>query len=71
LVISLAAMGGVLFGLIHGMTEGSHALTWPMFVLIWPVTFLTIGSIASFQESDPEKQVEKELQECMKKYSEG
>lgn len=72
LALCLAATGGVLFGLIHGISEGIHALIWPMFVLMWPVVFLTIGVIATeFGEKDPEKKVEAELQECMKKHTES
>lgn len=72
LVLCLAATGGVLYGFIQGIVEGIHALVWPMFVLVWPVVAVTIGVIATeFGEKDPEKKVEAELQECMKKHTES
>jgi hypothetical protein len=68
----LAAFGGVLFGLIHGINKGSAALTGSMFALLFPTGICAIGTMVSLgSETDPEKIVESELQGCMKKHTES
>lgn len=70
--VSLAALGGVLFGFIHGIGMGSAALAFAMMPLLFITGACTIGSIISLcSETDPEKIVESELQACLRKHSEN
>jgi hypothetical protein len=72
LAVSLAAVGGVLFGLVYGLTNGSVALALSMFGLLFPTAICAIGTMISLgSETDPEKIVESELQGCMKKHTES
>lgn len=68
----MAALGGVLFGFIHGIDMGSAALAFAMMPLLFITGACTIGSIISLcSETDPEKIVESELQACLRKHSEN
>ena len=68
----MTAVGGMLFGLIHGMNTGSAALAFSMFGLLFPTVICAIGTMISLaSETDPEKMVEYELQGCMKKHTES
>ena len=69
---SLAALGGVLFGFIHGIGIGSAALAFAMMPLLFITASCAIGTIISIcSETDPEKIVESELQACLRKHSES
>ena len=71
LLISLAAFGGVIFGLVRGIADAKHALIWPMFFLLFPVAGCTVGALAMLgEETDPEKVIEGELQGCVRKRNE-
>ncbi|GAB7325807.1 hypothetical protein MBLNU13_g09892t1 [Cladosporium sp. NU13] len=70
--ISLAALGGVLFGFIHGIGMGSAALAFSMLPLLLITGLCAIGTMVSLgSETDPEKIVESELQSCLRKHSES
>lgn len=70
--ISLAAVGGVLFGLIHGINMGSSALAFTMLTLLFITGICAVGTMVSLgSETDPEKIVESELQACLRKHSES
>lgn len=65
--VCLAALGGVGYGFIWGLQQVNQLAIWSCFIVFWPVFFLNIGCLASFGNSaDPEKEIEKELQACVK-----
>jgi hypothetical protein len=72
LAVSLAAAGGALFGIIHGIDVGSVALALSMFALLIPTGICALGTLISIcSETDPEKIVESELQGCVRKHTES
>lgn len=67
MALLLAALFGVGWLFYWGINETNGWAVAGSSVLFFPIFFMTGACAASFGDSDPEKKIESELQECMKK----